>query len=216
MIEQNFTKHSDGTITIGLQAIDDNRTAFQDALMNEVATTRDGVIELLDWLSFDTDFYSAPCSTVYHLCIPGGLTLHSLKVYEIFDKLCDEFYPSFPQESRAVCALLHDLCKVNTYRHALKSRKTGDKWPNGKAIWEDYMAYDFDDPFPYGHGEKSVYLIMKHFPLTDEEAMAIRWHMGGYDSGAKADTRTLGNATTKYPVINLLHAADLIATGQGF
>lgn len=193
-----------------------NRSELERIFFEEVCPNRLGADMLLEWIADKTDFYVAPCSTVYHLSITGGLCLHSLKVYEIFDQLCGLYYPEFPAESRAVCALLHDLCKANVYKPALKSRKTGEYWPNGKPKWEDYMAYDFDDPFPYGHGEKSVYLIMKHMPLTDEEAMAIRWHMGGYDSSAKSDTRTLGNATTKYPVISLLHAADLIATSQGF
>ena len=204
----------EGAIFLSEEDTLQNRDSFVNYLEHYVQ--REGIEGVIVWLVESTDFFNAPCSTAYHLNITGGLALHSMKVFQIFNTLCEMFSPEFPKESRAICALLHDVCKVNVYRPALKSRKTGEYWPNGKPKWEDYLAYDFDDPFPYGHGEKSVYLIMKHMPLTDEEAMAIRWHMGSYDSSAKSDTRTLGNATTKYPVISLLHAADLIATSQGF
>ena len=46
----------------------------------------------------------------------------------------------------------------------------------GKKIWDPVMAYDIEDQFPAGHGEKSVILILRYIQLTDEEIMAIRWH----------------------------------------
>ncbi len=49
-------------------------------------------------------------------------------------------------------------------------------------------------PSPYGHGEKSVYVINGFVRLTREEAMAIRWHMGF--SGTE-DNRTVGQAFAK-------------------
>ena len=206
----------DGHIHLTEEDCVNNRELIEEIFYEHAMKSRLGMGELLEWLANCTDFYVAPCSTVYHLCTTGGLALHSLKVYEIFDKLCDIFHPSFPASSRAICALLHDTCKTNTYRTAIKSRKTGELWPNGKAKWEDYVGYEFDDKFPYGHGEKSVYLIMNHIGLTPEEAMAIRWHMGGYDDTAKSNPRPLGNACNLYRAVSLLHSADLIATSMGF
>jgi len=34
-----------------------------------------------------------------------------------------------------------------------------------------------NDQLPYGHGEKSVYIISGFMKLAREEAMAIRWHV---------------------------------------
>lgn len=195
-------------------AISNNADLFRAIVAHHIK--RPGIDKLMEYLLVDTDFYMAPCSTVYHLCVPGGLVLHSLKVHEFFAVLCTLFRPDVPAETRAICALFHDLCKANTYKSCKKSRKTGEYWPNGKPIWEDYDAYEFVEEFPFGHGEKSVYLLTKYITLTDEEALAIRWHMGAYDNAAKSDARTLGKATEKYPVIALLHAADQIATAMGY
>jgi hypothetical protein len=74
---------------------------------------------------------------------------------------------------------------------------------NGK--WQTVPTYTFDDPLPYGHGEKSVYIVNGFIRLTREEAMAIRWHMGF--SGTE-DPRTVGQALQKYPLAFALATAD--------
>lgn len=176
--------------------------------------TRDGIDELLEYLETETDFFYAPCSTRYHLSVEGGLVEHSLNVFDIFNALCARFRPDFPDESRAICALFHDICKYHCYNPCNKSRKTGRLLPNGKPEWEDYMGYDFVEEFPYGHGEKSVYLLQKFIKLSDEEAMAIRWHMGFSDASFKGGMQSVSNAMKLYPVITLLHSADIIATSQ--
>lgn len=175
---------------------------------------REGIHDLLEYLLNETDFFYAPCSTRYHLCIEGGLVEHSLHVDEIFNTLCDKFMPDFPEESRHICALFHDLCKYHCYNPAKKSRKTGRLLQNGKPEWEDYTGYDFVEEFPYGHGEKSVYLLQKFIKLTDVEAMAIRWHMGFSDSTFKGGQQSVSNAMKLYPIIALLHSADIIATSK--
>lgn len=176
---------------------------------------RKGIVELLDFLEHETDFFYAPCSTRFHLSVEGGLVQHSLNVFEIFDTLCRVYYPSFERESIAICSLFHDICKYHCYNPCKKSRKTGLTLPNGKPEWEDYWGYDFVEEFPYGHGEKSVYILQKFIQLTDEEAMAIRWHMGFSDATFKGGQHSVSNAITKYPVIALLHSADIIATSRG-
>ena len=64
-----------------------------------------------------------------------------------------------------------------------------------------------------GHGEKSMYLAMKYIQLTDEEALAIRWHMGGYDDAARAYVggMTQSNAFRQYPMAAALSIADMYA-----
>lgn len=175
---------------------------------------REGIHDLLEYLINETDFFYAPCSTRYHLCEEGGLVEHSLHVDDIFDTLCSTFIPDFPEESRHICALFHDICKYHCYNPAKKSRKTGRLLPNGKPEWEDYIGYDFVEEFPYGHGEKSVYILQKYIKLTDAEAMAIRWHMGYSDATFKGGQQSVSNAIKLYPVIALLHSADIIATSN--
>ena len=176
--------------------------------------SREGIHDLVEFLLNETDFFYAPCSTRYHLCEEGGLARHSLHVDDIFNTLCETFMPEYPIESRHICALFHDICKYHCYNPVKKSRKTGKTLKNGKPEWEDYMGYEFDEEFPYGHGEKSVYILQKFIKLTDSEAMAIRWHMGFSDATFKGGQQSVSNAMQKYNEIALLHSADMIATSM--
>lgn len=143
---------------------------------------RPGAVELLAWLE-TTDFFKAPASTKYHGAYPGGLVEHSLNVCR---ELMSSLSAEASTESRAVCALLHDVCKAGVYHPETKRRKNQET-----GAWEDYQGYTYRDPFPLGHGEKSVYLISRFIRLTGEEALAIRWHMGPYDDAARGGSRAL-------------------------
>lgn len=150
--------------------------------------TRPGADKLLAWLE-TTDFFTAPASTRFHLSRPGGLVDHSVHVYERLDNLVtdEEGYPgstfgedfTISDETIAICGLLHDICKANFYTVEMRNRK------NEQGQWEKYPFYVVDDQLPYGHGEKSVYIISGFMKLTREEAMAIRWHMGFSDTDFK-------------------------------
>lgn len=163
---------------------------------------RHGAKELLDWLC-KTDFFTAPASTKYHCACTNGLVMHSLSVYDVLlEKHFDEEIDSL--ESFTICALLHDLCKAQFYKVStrnVKNEETGN--------WEKVPFYAVDDVFPYGHGEKSVFLIERFMKLRIEEAMAIRWHMGGFDDGGGF---TISVAYQKYPLAVKLHLADLEST----
>ena len=54
------------------------------------------------------------------------------------------------EETVAVLALLHDVCKVNCYHTENRRRKNPDT-----GFWEDYRAYAFRDPFPWGTVRKA-------------------------------------------------------------
>ena len=186
---------------------------------------RPGADKLLQWLE-TTDFFTAPASSRFHLAREGGLAEHSLHVYQRLAELCmRESGVQIDPESVAICGLLHDVCKVNVYQQEPKNRKTYDPekvaaaepWQVkhdalGDFIWETVMGYKFEDDLPYGHGEKSVYIISAFMKLTREEAMAIRWHMGFSDNDFKGGGYSVGNAFEKYPLALLTHIADLQAT----
>ncbi|MDP4109226.1 MAG: hydrolase [Bacillota bacterium] len=166
---------------------------------------REGADSLLQWLS-DTDFFTAPASTKFHEAFEGGLLLHSLNV---FRNLITR-YPDgggYTTESLAICGLLHDLCKVEFYRVSLRNVKN-----DSTGIWERVSYYYIDERFPYGHGEKSVFLIERFIGLTEDEALAVRWHMGGFDQDAKAGGYSVSAAFTKSRLAVMLHVADLEAT----
>ena len=186
---------------------------------------RPGADKLLQWLE-TTDYFTAPASSRFHLAREGGLAEHSLHVYQRLAELCmRESGVQIDPESVAICGLLHDVCKVNVYQQEPKNRKTYDPekvaaaepWQVkhdalGDFIWETVMGYKFEDDLPYGHGEKSVYIISAFMKLTREEAMAIRWHMGFSDNDFKGGGYSVGNAFEKYPLAFLTHIADLQAT----
>lgn len=166
--------------------------------------TRDGADRLLEWLQ-KTDFFTAPASTKYHCACEGGLVLHSLNVYKTLRR--KYFDEDDSEESFALCALLHDVCKAQFYKVStrnVKNEQTG--------AWEKVPFYQIEDAFPYGHGEKSVFLIERFVRLKPAEAMAVRWHMGGFDEAAKGGSFAISNAYDKYPLAVKLHLADLEAT----
>ena len=158
---------------------------------------REGADKLLDYLRTGTDFFTAPASTRYHGAHEGGLLEHSLNVY---DCLCDilarprmkEVYGlSYSDESIAIVSLLHDVCKTNFYKVGTRNQKdeTG-RW------------------LPYGHGEKSAYIVSGFLRLTREEAFAIRYHMGF--SGTE-DPGNVGKALEMFPLAYALVCADMEA-----
>ena len=172
---------------------------------------RAGSDKLLDYLSSDScDFFTAPASTRFHCAYEGGLCEHSLNVYDCLksylatERAKETFGLDFSEESVAIVALLHDLCKINTYK--VSSRNVKD---DKTGVWSKVPYYEYNDTLPYGHGEKSVYIISGFMRLTRDEAMAIRWHMGF--SGTE-DQKLVGNALHMYPLALALMIADCEAS----
>ena len=170
---------------------------------------REGSKNLLEWL-VSTDFFSCPASTKFHSACEGGLCQHSINVYERLKGLVElEFGANWEDqishETIAICGLLHDICKVNTYKTELRNVKIDSEWCQ-------QPFYTVEDALPYGHGEKSVYIINGFMRLTREEAMAINWHMGGFDLRVRAGSYSISDAFYKFKLCPLLHTADLLAT----
>ena len=164
--------------------------------------TRKGSTELLEWIG-KTDFFTAPASTKFHCACESGLVMHSVSVFNtLIEKHFDEEHDSL--ESFAICALLHDLCKAQYYKTSTRNVKNDET-----GQWEKVPYYSIEDSFPYGHGEKSVFLIERFMRLKLEEAMAIRWHMGGFDEAAG---KYMSIAYDRYPLAVKLHLADLEST----
>lgn len=170
---------------------------------------RDGSEKLLDYLCNKSDFFTAPASGRFHSSYEGGLAQHSINVYQCLtdylerERVKNTYKITVSEESAAIAALLHDMCKIDVYVKDLRNVK------NEQGKWEQVPYYRYEDKLPYGHGEKSVYMISGFMRLTREEAMAIRWHMGF--SGSE-DSGLVGKAFEDYPLAFALSTADMEAT----
>ena len=165
---------------------------------------RDGSAELLEWLQ-KTDFFTAPASTRFHGACESGLVMHSINVFKVLHSR--HFEEGENAESYAICALLHDLCKTNFYKPGFRNVKDD---VTGK--WDKVPTFTVADAFPFGHGEKSVFLIERFLRLKPSEAVAIRWHMGGFDDAVRGGSFAISEAFDHYPLAVKLHLADLEAT----
>ena len=171
---------------------------------------REGSEKLMAYmLSEHSDFFAAPASTRFHSSYEGGLAQHSINVYHCLkDYLAREraksvYNMNYSEETIALCALLHDICKMNFYKVDYRNAK------NEQGMWEKVPYYTIDDQLPYGHGEKSVYIISGFMRLSREEAFAIRYHMGF--SGLE-DKNSIGSAFEMFPLAFALSVADMEAT----
>lgn len=194
--------------TLTPEQIENNKQQITDIFRTHVH--RDGSEKLLDYLVNKSDFFTAPASTRFHGSYDGGLAQHSLNVYNCFkaylerERVRELYNLNASDETIAVCALLHDICKVNVYTRGtrnVKNEETGQ--------WEKVPAYFFDDRLPYGHGEKSVYMITGFMRLTREEAFAIRYHMG---FSGDEPVGNVGKAFEMFPLAFALSTADMEAT----
>lgn len=197
----------DYALTI-LSSCTDSQQAF--LMLSNNFINRQGIEKLNGWLQ-NTDFFTAPASTRFHGAYPGGLVEHSINVamhlFDLYDRFPQLFGISeeLAKESLALVALYHDVCKANFYKIGTKNQKNEQ---TGK--WEKVPFYQIEDKLPYGHGEKSVYLIEHFVRLKTAEAMAVRWHMGAFDAdGVKLNT--LSQAFDEYPLAFFLHTADMMA-----
>ena len=135
------------------------------------STGRDCIESLIDYLKAD-GFFEAPASTKFHGSYPGGLAMHSLRVYEIlaaYNKAFDLGQANglgqkplpLLQENIIIAGLLHDVCKIGAYI----GNKKPYKWNRGQ---------------PEGHALLSINRIKDHIELTEIEEMMIKFHMGVY------------------------------------
>jgi len=170
---------------------------------------REGAAALLDYLEHKSDFFTSPASARFHGAYAGGLCEHSLNVYHCLkaylerERVKELYGLEYSEETVAIVALLHDVCKVGCYQAGARNVKG----PDGK--WQSVPTFYYEDKLPYGHGEKSVYILSGFLRLTREEAMAIRWHMG---FSGDEDKRLVGQALEQYPLAFALSVADMEAT----
>ena len=192
-----------------------NKDRFIELLRS---TGREGVNEVIDELE-SLGFFEAPASTRFHLNCEGGLLEHSLNVCdtalavrEVMIAKDESLRNLLPKDSVIIASLLHDTCKADIYKRVMKKRK------NAFGVWEDVPGYDVDySNFPMGHGEKSVIVLLCcGLALTDDEMMAIRWHMTAWDLAFQSPEMkgNLNQAKEICPLLTLIQAADGLASNM--
>jgi hypothetical protein len=186
----------------------DNRQRFEEIYKSTIK--REGADKMWDYLtSASSDFFTSPASARFHGAYEGGLLEHSLNVYDCLNDYVNReraknlYNMNFSDETIAIVSLLHDVCKINCYKPGFRNVK------DETGTWQKVPTFEFDDKMPYGHGEKSVYIINGYMRLSREEAFAIRYHMGF--SGVE-DARSVGQAFEMYPLAFALSVSDMEAT----
>lgn len=179
------------------------------------STKREGIETVISDLE-DLGFFEAPASAGHHLNTAGGLVLHSLNtckaalaIWKAMQTLEPSLATEIEESSIIIASLLHDVCKADIYKRSVRKRKT----PLGN--WEDSEGYKVTyKNFPMGHGEKSLVLLLcSGLELSDDEMLAIRWHMGawGVNQNSYEDVRNYDAARTLYPLVAIVQSADGLA-----
>lgn len=191
----------------------DNKTKIVNLLKK---VNREGIENLIKFMQ-ESDYFTAPASTKYHLNEEGGLATHCINVYKRlyqgYSQRAKELtgsteLDSATKESIVIVALAHDLCKCNFYKSSFRNQKNEET-----GEWEKIPVYTVQDQSPLGHGEKSVILLLQlGVKLTEEEIYAIRWHMGGFDEAVRGGFRNLSEVYNRYELAYLLNRADMDAT----
>lgn len=189
-----------------------NKEEFLELLRS---TKRDGIEDVITDLE-ELGFFTAPASAGHHLNVEGGLVLHSintckaaLAIWEGIKPLEPSLATEVKRDSIIIASLLHDVCKSDIYKRSVKKRK------NALGQWEDCEGYKVSyKDFPMGHGEKSVILLLcSGLDLSDDEMLAIRWHMGawGINMNSYEDERCYDTARALYPLVSIIQTADGLA-----
>lgn len=195
-----------------------HKTQFIALCRQYIRRDEEGLDKLLDYLD-KSDFYTAPSSASFHLNEAGGLCRHSINVFETALHLhrtwlepkrqegLTAFEKEISEESIAIAALFHDLCKVHFYKPTERFRKDD----NGR--WVTYPGYVVEDKFPFGHGEKSCLIVGWFLRLQQHELLAIRWHMGMFEMAPQGSGMSYSyrSAMDAHPLVALLQVSDMLA-----
>ena len=188
----------------------ENKERFCNILTATARENMDYVLEALQ----DMGFFDAPASSAGHYSYPGGLVAHSLNVYDAAMAIRStaiamrpDIEAQLPEDSVAIAALLHDVCKTDLYVRAVRKRR------NEIGVYEAQEIYEIhDENFPVGHGEKSAMILLRSgLDLSDDELCAIRWHMGPWNL-SKDDEKFYRQAGKRSPLAPLIHTADTMAS----
>ena len=123
--------------------------------------------DFINFLEKKTTWLTSPASVRYHLSEEKGLLKHSVGVTKTLLRLKEILAPELSEESCVIVGLFHDVGKVGMPNNP-RYLKKGDKFTYNKDQIEMQIA------------NRSLYLVSKYIPLSDEESQAILYHDGQY------------------------------------
>lgn len=136
-------------------------------LKDKVLERKKDFDDFINFLESETSWLTAPASVRYHLSVETGLLQHSVGVTQTLLKIKNLLAPMISDESCVIVGLFHDVGKIGM-PDAPRYLKKGDKFVYNKDQVEMQIA------------NRSLYLVTKYIPLSDEEAQAILYHDGQY------------------------------------
>lgn len=181
----------------------DTRQRIIDLL---ISTNRYGIQDLIKRMD-ESGFFTAPCSSKYHLDCEGGLAEHSFNVYVCLKELVESFSigTEITEDSIIICALLHDLGKMGDY-----GQPNYIKAPLLKSGKEPAQKYKTNPDIPYEeHEVRSLTIALKYIDLTMDEYTAILHHGGLF---GKLDSSFGNHNYDSNKLAFLLHTADMYAS----
>jgi hypothetical protein len=158
---------------------------------------RKGIPELIAWLE-QSDYFTAPASTIYHGAFEGGLCDHSLKVVKLFADINTHIEKCAPRDTVIICGLLHDLCKVGAYKKFIKEQKIIYRHTENHAS-------------RYYHATLSLDIIEGFIELTPLEHDIILYHMGlfgCYGRYCEYTSKDMHNAIAENCLVQIFASCD--------
>lgn len=175
-------------------------------------TKREGISELLAHME-EIGFFTAPASGGNHMCVDGGLVIHTAGVMKLAQKFGKMLYsPDEFKEMRnsiRIVSALHDLGKAGAFdksyyvENYIKDGRITKGNPEQKYKRSESKPFEINkDMLHIDHPQLSVKEADLYIQLTEEEYYAILFHDGLYGNMAyylKGHER---------PLQTLLHFAD--------
>ena len=148
------------------------------------STNREGMENVIEYLN-KSGFFTAPSSLDRHHNWRGGLAEHCLGVC----RKALQMGSDLAHESIVIAGLLHDICKAS------------------KLYYDAEGNVHRRCTLIKGHGRRSLILLCNcGLQLTEDEALAIRWHMGGHHAHGE-DTKEVLKAKQSQ-LWKIVHKAD--------
>lgn len=155
-------------------------------------TNRDGMESVIRYLD-DSGFFIVPSSINRHHNWQGGLAEHSIGVYLIAQKEARDL----PQDSVAIAGLLHDVCK------------------SAKLYYDEDGVLHRRYTHIHGHGYRSIKILEQcGLKLTEDERLAIRWHMGGHHASTYERGEVMKVRQSR--LWQVIHRADHLDASKGW
>ena len=147
-----------------------------ERLFEKVSERKQQMMDFKAFLEKETCWLTSPASSRFHLNIEHGLLVHSVGTTYNALKIRDSIAPDLQNESVVISALFHDLGKIGLPGKPYYL-PNDNKW----EVEKRGMTYRINPGLvTMNIAVRSLYLISKYVPLTEEEAQAIVAHDGIY------------------------------------